>query len=1201
MSSDSRVSQDHVFVPGANGAETGDVVRVVETDGALNEISADDFLFGTVPAPLAIAFISPHLDFAAVVSALCRLAGNTPLVAASTAGELCAASSEVTLYKPTGAAWSTVVVQIFSSDLLSAVSLQAVPLHNEDIRRGRPTLSQDERVARIVRSLETVRPPFPLEARDCVALTFIDGLSACENYLMEAVYRSAAFPCLFVGGSTGGKLDFRNSYLFDGRRILENHALIAFLKLAPGKRYGVLKSQNFRKTGRSFIVVDADPDRRTVATVLDEADGVALPAVEAFCTLFDVTPERLMGKFTDHTFAIELDGELFVRSVAGLNLESGVVSFYCDINQGDELLLVEATDFAEQTRRDVAAFLRGKPKPLAALLNDCILRRLNNEEALGELTGLWDIPVAGFSTFGELLGININQTLTALVFFDAADGRFQDDFVDSFPIHYARFCSCFERRQLNRIKILNRLRSGMARRLAKHLGASSALTDEFESLLAQSSDVRPTLDSIHATLAREVATEKRIRQAEGYLIDAIEAMSEGFALYDQDDRLVVCNSHYREMFQDVATNVAPGRTFEEIVRTAAARGLYDYRDRELDDFVTASLATHRTADGTGVLHVLASGRWIVSKDYRTHDGGVVTLRTDVTELKKREEEVRVLNTRYELILGSAGDGIIGIDAGERITFANEAARRMLGAAAAGLEERNYREALGGGTAHSELPAFPLEGAVGETRESQFRHMDGSGFHAEYILAPIRQRDVFDGAVLVFRNISLRKLYEAGITDHQKELERQVAERTQKLTTEIDIRMRIQRALAESQGRLMAITASLVVGVLLVDIHGIIVFANKSARRWLDAESLVEHELDEVLSLEIHGRRLGFHDSPFRKVIESGDTVIDDDAVFITASGKRLCIAYAAAPLEEEGRRRIAVISFRDIEALKKAQREASQASRLATVGQLAAGIAHEINTPVQYVGDNLNYIGKSLSKLDAVMTAGRDVAAAAAAFPQLKSLTARYEAAVQNARLAVLLKEVPLAISESREGVAQITRIVSSMKEFSHPGTTTKTMTDVNRAIESTVTVCRHVWKPVAAVEMDFAAALPRVPCFASEMNQVYLNLIVNAVHAIEATDKPLPGKINISTRHDGDFIAIEVADSGTGIPEDLRERIFDPFFTTKEVGKGTGQGLAICRDVVVSKHAGTLEVGAGGGEGAVFVIRLPIKPAPESLGPVKQ
>ncbi|MDR3439837.1 FIST N-terminal domain-containing protein [Telmatospirillum sp.] len=1162
---------------------------MLETDGTLKGISADDFLFDGGPSPLAIAFISPHLDFPVVVSELCRLAGKTPVMAASTAGELCSVGTGTPLYKPTGAFWSTVVVQIFSPALLSEVSLQTIPLHNDDIRQGAPTLSQQDRVERIAQSLKTVRLPFRLDSRNCVALTFIDGLSASENYLMEAVYRSAAFPCLFVGGSTGGKFDFRNTYLFDGQRILENHAVIAFLKLAPGKRYGVLKSQNFRKTGRSFVVVDANPDLRTVSTILDETNGVVVPVVEALSKLFETAPEQLMEKLAGHTFAIELDGELFVRSVADLDQEAGELSFFCDINQGDELLLVEATDFAQQTRRDVTAFLRGKPKPLAALLNDCILRRLNNENVLSDLNELWDIPVAGFSTFGELLGININQTLTALVFFDTADGPFEDDFVDSFPIHYASFCSYFERRQLNRIKIMNRLRSSMARRLASHLGASSALAEEFESLLTQSSDVQATLNGIHATLAREIATEKRVRQAEGNLIDAIEAISEGFALFDTDDRLVICNRRYREMFLDAMQKIEPGRTFREIVRLAADIGLYDYHGKELDAFVSASLTAHKTADGSGILHAMVGGRWLVSKDYRTHDGGIVTLRTDVTELKKREEEVRVLKTRYELILRSAGDGIIGVNARERITFANDAAGRMVGVATALLEGRNYREVLCGNEPQVDLPHFPLEGETWNAHESRFQRADGTSFFTEFVLAPIRQKGSFEGAVVVFRDISLRKQYEDGIVNHQKALERQVAERTQKLTAEIDIRMRVQRALAESQGRLMAITASLVVGVLLVDIHGIIVFANKSAHRWLDADSLVERELDEVLSLEVLGNRVGFTESPFHKVIEGGDTIIDDDAVFVTASGKRLCIAYATAPLEEDGRRRIAIISFRDIEALKKAQRDALQASRLATIGQLAAGIAHEINTPVQYVGDNLSYIGQSLSKLNEVFAAAQSIAVAASEYPQMTELAAQYEAAVKNAKMAVLLAEVPLAIAESLEGVTQIGHIVSSMKEFSHPGTANKIMTNINRAIESTATVCRNVWKTVAKVEMNFEPSIPPVLCFASEMNQVFLNLIVNAAHAIETSGKPLPGKITITTRYDGESVIVEVADSGTGIPEELRERIFDPFFTTKEVGKGTGQGLAICRDVVVSKHGGSLEAGGIVGEGAVFTIRLPV------------
>ena len=187
------------------------------------------------------------------------------------------------------------------------------------------------------------------------------------------------------------------------------------------------------------------------------------------------------------------------------------------------------------------------------------------------------------------------------------------------------------------------------------------------------------------------------------------------------------------------------------------------------------------------------------------------------------------------------------------------------------------------------------------------------------------------------------------------------------------------------------------------------------------------------------------------------------------------------------------------------------------------------------------------------------------------------------------MEELPKAVGESLDGVTQIARIVSSMKEFSHPGSSGKTATDINRAIENTLTVSRNVWKHVASVERSFDPGLPPVPCHAGEMNQVLLNLVVNAAQAIESSGKPLPGVITIVTRADGDQVEITVRDSGGGVPKGIRERIFDPFFTTKAVGKGTGQGLAICRDVVVTKHGGSIDVGGDDGSGAIFTLRLPL------------
>lgn len=257
-----------------------------------------------------------------------------------------------------------------------------------------------------------------------------------------------------------------------------------------------------------------------------------------------------------------------------------------------------------------------------------------------------------------------------------------------------------------------------------------------------------------------------------------------------------------------------------------------------------------------------------------------------------------------------------------------------------------------------------------------------------------------------------------------------------------------------------------------------------------------------------------------------------------------------------------------ITALKTAQSETLQASRMASVGQLAAGIAHEINTPVQYIGDNLRFIGASID----------DLLAAGDAKTQ-----------DQPEKLAFLRSELPSAVTESLDGVAQIARIVLSMKDFSHPGTEAKALTDLNQSLDNTLTVSHNGWKHVATVERKFSPDLPPVLCLPGEMNQVFLNLIMNAAQAIETSGKPLPGRITVETTHDADWATIKISDTGSGVPEAIRERVFDLFFTTKPVGKGTGQGLAICRDVVMAKHGGTIAVGGEEGEGAVFTIRIPI------------
>jgi signal transduction histidine kinase len=271
-----------------------------------------------------------------------------------------------------------------------------------------------------------------------------------------------------------------------------------------------------------------------------------------------------------------------------------------------------------------------------------------------------------------------------------------------------------------------------------------------------------------------------------------------------------------------------------------------------------------------------------------------------------------------------------------------------------------------------------------------------------------------------------------------------------------------------------------------------------------------------------------------------------------------------------------------------------QAQKLESIGQLAAGIAHEINTPTQYVGDNTRFLQESFTDISGLLEKYYLLLKAATAGPVSSELITEVENSVDEADIEYLLEEIPTAIQQSLEGVDRVSRIVRAMKEFSHPGVEGKTVIDINKAIESTIMVARNEWKYVAEMKTDFDPHLPLVPCLPGEFNQVILNILLNAAHAItDAVGDGSKGKgtITVSTRRDDEWAEIRISDTGTGIPEEVRTKIFDPFFTTKEVGKGTGQGLAISHSVIAEKHDGTITFETEMGKGTTFIIRLPISP----------
>jgi signal transduction histidine kinase/HAMP domain-containing protein len=286
----------------------------------------------------------------------------------------------------------------------------------------------------------------------------------------------------------------------------------------------------------------------------------------------------------------------------------------------------------------------------------------------------------------------------------------------------------------------------------------------------------------------------------------------------------------------------------------------------------------------------------------------------------------------------------------------------------------------------------------------------------------------------------------------------------------------------------------------------------------------------------------------------------------------------------------------DITEVRRRGLEHAASQKLESVGRLAAGVSHEINTPVQFVTDNVQFMRTSMMDIAIVALAYRDLQHAVLSQGDVVAAAQRAAAAEKAADLDYILENAPLAIDSSLEGLGRIATIVRSMKEFAHPDQAVKQSADLNQAIRSTLVVAHNEYKYVAEIETQLTD-LPLVQCYLGEFNQVILNLLVNASHAISdiVKDSGSLGKLTVRSRLDGDEVEISISDTGMGIPEAVRAKIFDPFFTTKEVGKGTGQGLAIARSVIVNKHGGTLRFETECGKGTTFFIRLPVAAPPDA------
>jgi len=392
------------------------------------------------------------------------------------------------------------------------------------------------------------------------------------------------------------------------------------------------------------------------------------------------------------------------------------------------------------------------------------------------------------------------------------------------------------------------------------------------------------------------------------------------------------------------------------------------------------------------------------------------------------------------------------------------------------------------------------------------------------------------------------------------------------------------------------------GIYANDLNGLCIMANSTCATLLGYENpeflLGKHSHRLIHHTRIDGSKYPEEKCRILNAIALKEAITVDDEVFWKADGTSFPVEYRASPMYHEEEIVGIVVSFTDVSRRHITELQLRQAQKLEAIGQLAAGIAHEINTPTQFVSDNTSFLQESFSDIQQLLVKYEDLLRSAGSGVVDNELINEVRTLQSEIEVDYLKEEIPQAIGQSLEGLGRITKIVLAMKEFSHPGGEEKTPIDINRAIQITLDVSRNEWKYFAEIVTDLDNDLSLVPCLPGEFNQVILNIIINASHAIakvKSKGSAALGKITIFTKQHDAFAEIRISDTGCGIPKENYTRIFEPFFTTKEVGKGTGQGLALAYATIVDKHSGTLTFESEEGNGSTFIIRLPMENISES------
>ncbi|QDT12180.1 two-component system sensor histidine kinase NtrB [Planctomycetes bacterium K23_9] len=323
-------------------------------------------------------------------------------------------------------------------------------------------------------------------------------------------------------------------------------------------------------------------------------------------------------------------------------------------------------------------------------------------------------------------------------------------------------------------------------------------------------------------------------------------------------------------------------------------------------------------------------------------------------------------------------------------------------------------------------------------------------------------------------------------------------------------------------------------------------------------------------------------------IDSQPDADSNEIVAVRSSGK-VFLSGISVSCTTHCKQKMFTVLVRDLSRRKRMEAKLNQAQKMESIGQLAAGIAHEINTPIQFVNDNLQFLQDAFEDLSELLDLFDQLLASVKADEPANKLVEQIDSQSEVADLPFLKEEFPNAFSQTLEGIQRVAKIVVAMKEFSQPPSEGKSQLDINQAIENALTIAASQFRDVATVKTDLQQGLPGIVCLGAQINQVLLNILANASEALAEQCGDTKGEILVTTRMIDNDLEIRVEDNGPGIPEHIRDRIFEPFFTTKEVGKGTGQGLAFVYDIVVNRHDGSIQAVASPSGGTTFVIHIPV------------